>query len=287
MRHFLLLVVLLFTTQASHAQMSSRPSVLTPGRHVTLFELSSRLSAEIPARGLSEATPRELQLLLPSDGGLLANLWNPQYVTRIGSSTFLIDLRLVTLVLGYSACIVLLFFTPLGFALFRGHLHGLAGRFLLVTSIAPELGRHLMREPRKWLSRTGSARAGFSAYMREDFIPLYRNNVTALAFLGTAFLILVIGLRGIKFLVAHQPDLIIIAIIVELTVLCLLGMTTWYERARVDEGFAQAPVPAAGDLEFSDVRDRLLSLIQEWEQRHNDAAEALDARLHPHSSGGA
>ncbi|MBN1446542.1 MAG: hypothetical protein JXA28_01325, partial [Bacteroidetes bacterium] len=58
-----------------------------------------------------------------------------------------------------------------------------------------------------------------------------RNNVTAAAFLGTAFLILVIGLRGIKFLVPQHPDLVIAAIIVEITVLCMLGLTTWYERS--------------------------------------------------------
>jgi arginine exporter protein ArgO len=68
-------------------------------------------------------------------------------------------------------------------------------------------------------------------YMHNEFIPQYKNNITAVAFMGTAFLILNIGLRGVMFMVAHEPTLIIIAILVEMIVLILLGLTTWYEKS--------------------------------------------------------
>jgi|GEM_PF-881801 len=199
------------------------------GRTLALAELETMLAKD--GRALSGASYAELEHLMPSPGGVAANLWNSAYVFRIGESTFIVDMRLITVVLLTSLGVVLLLFSPLGFMLFRGGAHALIGGVLTAFRIAPEFGEHLRREPKKWIRKEESSRRAFRAYMRHSFIPDYRNNVTAVAFLGTAFLILTIGLRGIKFMVPHQPDLIIMAIAVEITVLCMLGLTTWYERS--------------------------------------------------------
>ncbi|MBI5648036.1 MAG: hypothetical protein HY962_13985 [Ignavibacteriae bacterium] len=267
MKHFLLAAIVLSLVCAVSAFAMPAPADFDTQGGITLSDLQSRLRAETPARDLTQASIAELQRLLPSEGGVFANLWSGEYVTRIGTSTFIIDMRVITSVLALSLLCVVLFFTPLGLILFRGALHKATGKFLLATSIAPDLGRLFTREPQKWLSRGGRIRTAFAGFMREDFIPLYRNNITALAFIGTAFLILIIGLRGIKFLVPHQPDLIIVAIIIEISVLCMLGMTTWYERDTGGE-LPEAPPPPAGDLAYEDVKARLQSVIRELEERH-------------------
>lgn len=212
--------------------------------YITLDELKAQLARE--ERTLAEATHDELARLAPSGGSLIDNLTNDEYVARIGLSTFILDLRMILAVIGTAALVVLLFFTPMGFMLTRGRLHAALGGILSASGIAPDFGRHLAEEPARWLREASGARRAFGLYMHNAFIPAYKNNITAIAFVGTAFLILNIGLRGIKFMTAHQPDMIIIAIVIEMTVLCLLGMTTWYEKQmEVAEARATAPADAA------------------------------------------
>lgn len=219
-------------TAASSSAASTHASMtLSDAAHasVSLAQLKSNLAAQ--GRSLGGASYRELERLAESPGGLYANLWNAEYVFRIGESTFIVDMRLISTVTLGAFVILLVLFSPLGFMLFRGGAHALLGAMLQFLRIAPEYGEHLRTEPRKWLQREPRARMAFRHYMHSAFIPAYRNNVTAIAFLGTAFLIMSIGFRGIKFMVPHQPEMIIAAIIVEITVLCMLGLSTWYERS--------------------------------------------------------
>jgi hypothetical protein len=250
------------------------PAVLPAGASpITMAALQQKLAAEVPARGLDQATADELQQLLPSEGGTAANLLNGQYIVKIGMSTFIVDMRLITLVTAFSLFVVLLFFTPLGLWMFKGRLHVLFGNLLAMTGVAPEFGRHLAIEPKRYLHREGNVRRAFALYMHNEFIPEYRNNITAIAFIGTAFLILNIGLRGIKFMVAHQPDMIIIAILVEITVLCLLGMTTWYEKS-MPEAPSAAPALPGADLRLADVLARVDRLREDLENAQGATAHA-------------
>jgi hypothetical protein len=227
---FALSSILAQSPVVAQSQVAVSSPVMAQARPLlSLPQLKLQLADE--GRDLSGLTYRELASLEQSAGGTLANLWNPEFVFRIGESTFIINMRLISIVLFISISVVVLLFSPLGFMFFRGGAHAFIGAVLQSFRIAPEFGEHLRLDSKKWLQRETTARRAFRSYMRHAFIPEYRNNVTAVAFLGTAFLILAIGLRGIKFMVAHQPDMIIMAIIVEISVLCMLGLTTWYERA--------------------------------------------------------
>ncbi|MFZ1731660.1 MAG: hypothetical protein WBQ23_13350 [Bacteroidota bacterium] len=234
-----LLMLFILIAQQPAAAQSPFPAILAAqSSHISLPQLKTALAKD--GRGISEATYDELDRLLPSSGGALANLNNPEFVLRIGTSTFILDMRILGAVILLAMLVTLLLFSPIGFVLFRGGVHALLGNLLLMTHIAPDYGRHLVEEPRKWLRREATARLAFRGYMKSSFLPEYRNGITGTAFLGTAFLIFTIGLRGIKFMVPHQPDLIIIAIIVEITVLCMLGFSTIYERTD-DEAPAAMP----------------------------------------------
>ena len=172
-------------------------------------------------RNLSMANPDELIEL--KSGGPLS-----QHVLKIGNSTFIINFIPIIVLLCCSAFVIVFFFTPIGLFLTRGTLTTAMGNLIITLGISKEFGESL-KHIQKWLIKTGSVREGFKQYMHEEFISKYKNNVTAVAFMGTAFLIAMIGLRGIKFFVAHQPDWIMYALIVEITVLMLLGLTQWYE----------------------------------------------------------
>ena len=230
----------------------------------TLDEMKRMLRDEGQQRDLSQLTHEELAQIKPSAGGFLGNAFSTEYVFKIGNSTFIVNMMSITLIILIAGTVVLFFFTPIGLFLFRGSLHAFAGAILKATGISNKFGEHLMKEPKKWLQKEKSVRQAFALYMHNEFIPEYKNNITAIAFIGTAFLILNIGLRGVKFMTAHQPDLIVIAIVVEITVLLLLGLTTWYEKEEEEEPGVGAGMPGK-QLSVSEVQRRLDALKEELE----------------------
>lgn len=78
---------------------------------------------------------------------------------------------------------------------------------------------------------------GLRLYMAHHFTEKYANNVTGLAYLGAAFLIIAVGIRGLKFIPATKPSFILLAIFLEFTMLSLLGITLIYteEEERMDK----------------------------------------------------
>ncbi|MBE0643086.1 MAG: hypothetical protein IH600_03315 [Bacteroidetes bacterium] len=259
-RHLLLGTLLIafvsvFAAPVVHAQSDDM---------MTLEQMKMKLRDEGKSRNLSQLTHAELEMIRPSEGSLFANLFNTEYVKKIGNSTFILNMLAITLVILIAGFVVLFFFTPIGLFLFRGSMHAFVGAILKASGISKKFGDHLMKEPKKWLQKEKSVRSAFALYMHNEFIPEYKNNITAIAFMGTAFLILNIGLRGVKFMTAHEPDLIVIAIVVEITVLLLLGMTTWYEKEEEEETGAGAGMPGK-QLSLADVERRLDALKQELE----------------------
>jgi hypothetical protein len=72
--------------------------------------------------------------------------------------------------------------------------------------------------------------------MKFHFVELYSNTVTGLAYAGAAFLIIVVGIRGLKFIPAIKPSPILFALGVEFSMLCLLALTLMFteEEERTD-----------------------------------------------------
>lgn len=78
---------------------------------------------------------------------------------------------------------------------------------------------------------------GLRLYMAHHFTEKYSNNVTGLAYFGAAILIVIIGIRGLKFIPATKPSLILAAISLEGSLLALLAFGLVYtgEEERVDK----------------------------------------------------
>lgn len=214
---FVVMTVVIIAFLAVPLSAVAQQAANTPQKSVETLE---REFAE-QGKNLSMATHDDLKEL--KEGGAIN-----KYVLKIGGSIFIINWIPIIILGGFSVFIIFFFFTPIGLFLTRGTLTTAIGTLIETLGISKEFGESL-KHIQKWLVKTGSVREGFKLYMHEEFIPKYKNNVTAVAFMGTAFLIAMIGLRGIKFFVAHQPDWIMYALIVEITVLLLLGLTTWYE----------------------------------------------------------
>jgi len=70
--------------------------------------------------------------------------------------------------------------------------------------------------------------AGLRLYMSHHFCEKYQNVVTGMAYGGAAFLIVAIGIRGLKFIPADKPSIIFLAIILEFSMLVLMAITLVY-----------------------------------------------------------
>ena len=88
----------------------------------------------------------------------------------------------------------------------------------------------------EWEKNNFAFMKGLRLYMSHHFTEHYANNVTGLAYFGAAILIIIIGIRGLKFIPSTRPSLILGAIFLEGAMLALMAFTLLYteEEERMD-----------------------------------------------------
>lgn len=89
----------------------------------------------------------------------------------------------------------------------------------------------------EWSRNRFKLGGGLRLYMAHHFTEKYANNVTGLAYFGAAILIVVIGVRGLKFIPPTRPSLILASISLEGAMLALLAFCLVYteEEERMDK----------------------------------------------------
>jgi hypothetical protein len=80
----------------------------------------------------------------------------------------------------------------------------------------------------RYLDGKGGWMNGLGMYMKYHFVEEYANKVQGGAYAGAAFLIIVIGIRGLKFIPAERPSPILFALGIEFSLLALLAITMIY-----------------------------------------------------------
>ncbi len=71
---------------------------------------------------------------------------------------------------------------------------------------------------------------GLQVYMRFYFTVKYNNTILGMVYMGAAVLIIIIGLRGLKFIPPTQPSLVLFALGLEFTLLITYATTLIYTR---------------------------------------------------------
>ena len=71
---------------------------------------------------------------------------------------------------------------------------------------------------------------GIQMYMRFYFTVKYSNTVLGFVYMGAAILIIIIGLRGLKFIPPTQPSLVLFALGLEFTLLVTYAITLMYTK---------------------------------------------------------
>ena len=103
-----------------------------------------------------------------------------------------------------------------------------------IDSVESEI-EHINKGQR-YLDGKGGFMGGISTYMKFHFVEIYANTVQGMAYAGAAFLIIVIGIRGLKFIPAVRPSPILFALGIEFSILSLLALSLMYteEEERTD-----------------------------------------------------
>jgi hypothetical protein len=88
---------------------------------------------------------------------------------------------------------------------------------------------------------------GIQIYMRFYFTVKYSNAVLGLVYMGAAVLIIIIGLRGLKFIPPTQPSLVLFALGLEFTLLVTYAITLMYTKQEIDSEFETKTGGSQGD----------------------------------------
>jgi len=76
---------------------------------------------------------------------------------------------------------------------------------------------------------------GLEFYLRFYFTERYGNTMLGLVYIGAAVLIIIIGLRGLKFIPSTQPSLVFFALGLEFSVLIAYAVTVMYSKIENDD----------------------------------------------------
>ncbi len=76
---------------------------------------------------------------------------------------------------------------------------------------------------------------GLEFYLRFYFTERYGNTMLGLVYIGAAVLIIIIGLRGLKFIPSTQPSLVFFALGLEFSVLIAYAVTVMYSKIESDD----------------------------------------------------
>jgi hypothetical protein len=115
----------------------------------------------------------------------------------------------------------------------------------------------------EWSRNRAKLFGGLRLYMAHHFTEKYSNNVTGLAYFGAAILIVIIGIRGLKFIPATKPSLILAAISLEGALLALLAFGLVYTEGeeRMDKLMKKMEDASKSQLEtMKDVSEDMHSM---------------------------
>lgn len=102
----------------------------------------------------------------------------------------------------------------------------------MAEAISPNVAASMgnLRAVQTWDKNKLRFYAAFRLFMEESFVPRFGNVVSGLAYGGAAFLIVSVGLRGLRFIPASRPSVLLATISLEFAFLLLLGVTLAFQR---------------------------------------------------------
>ena len=153
-------------------------------------------------------------------------------------------------------------------------LHDLAAQYGMPFADLDLMQRALMWSESKGVNRLMKTHDAIKFYMREYFTDRYSNAVLGLVYMGAAILIIVIGIRGLKFLPATDPSVVLSALGLEFILLITYAAILMY--GRTDESTAPSISSSGQSLERSTLDVDTESLLRAFlavPRTRNDRSE--------------
>lgn len=116
------------------------------------------------------------------------------------------------------------------------------------------------------------AKRPFSSWMIAEIVPQYENNVEALAYLGAGFLIVVVGLRGIGYIPRDAPELILLSIFLEFTIIGLMALLKFYKPAR-SESVSRSEGKGTPVIKIEETHTQIAEMRRGWNRLEAHARE--------------
>jgi hypothetical protein len=209
-------------------------------------------------------------------------LWHQTATWKIGGEEFFVNYTLY-IIPSFILLIILLLLIDLGA---KGRVVRFIGR--RISWGYPTFGADLECLPDYHDSHKVALDRGeraFGRWMEEKITANYENNVQAMAYVGAAFLILMIGLRGIKFVSKTEPTLILLALELEFSLLLLLGAVIFYKPEEIKQGATDEMKTKLEKTEKELVEthkrlEKLENSVEDFKRKFDQTQSALKTDLH-------
>lgn len=106
---------------------------------------------------------------------------------------------------------------------------------------------------------------GLRLYLRNHFTEKYSNTILGFVYIGAAFLIIIIGLRGLKFIPASEPSLVFFALGLEFSILLTYAFTLMFARPDDQEEIIDTSVSDKKAVSSRQMENLLRSFLK-WKQ---------------------
>lgn len=106
---------------------------------------------------------------------------------------------------------------------------------------------------------------GLRLYLRNHFTEKYSNTILGFVYIGAAFLIIIIGLRGLKFIPASEPSLVFFALGLEFSILLTYAFTLMFARPDEQENITVTPSTDKKVIASRQMENLLRSFLK-WKQ---------------------
>lgn len=107
--------------------------------------------------------------------------------------------------------------------------------------------------------------AGLRLYLRNHFTEKYSNTILGFVYIGAAFLIIIIGLRGLKFIPASEPSLVFFALGLEFSILITYAFTLMFARPEEQQEPAELQISDNKTIANRQMENLLRSFLK-WKQ---------------------
>lgn len=109
---------------------------------------------------------------------------------------------------------------------------------------------------------------GLNLYLRNHFTEKYSNSILSFVYIGAAFLIIIIGLRGLKFIPSSEPSLVFFALGLEFSILITYALTLMFSKPEEQSQLSDLSSGSDKLISSDKQMEKLLRAFARWNRKN-------------------